>query len=66
MHTFAKTRDPLNQFDLTEVTIKTEAEQLNDIVLAFEDYLRGCGFHFEGQRLEFVNDDTSDLPEATQ
>lgn len=62
MHTFTKTRDLLNHLDHTEVTVKTEAEQLSDVVSAFEDYLRGCGFHFEGQRLELVDDDTDDLP----
>jgi hypothetical protein len=62
MHTFTYTRDPLNKFDHTEVIVKTEAEQLADVVSAFESYLRGCGFHFEGQRLELVDDDTDDLP----
>ena len=62
MHTFTKTRDPENPFDHVEVTVKTSAEQLSDIVTAFEDYLRATGFHFEGQRLELVDDDTDDLP----
>jgi hypothetical protein len=62
MHTFTKTRDPENRFDHTEVTVKTSAEQLSDIVAAFEDYLRATGFHFEGQRLELVDDEACDLP----
>lgn len=68
MHTFTKTCDSESYFDstkvsidYTEVTVKTSAEQLTDIISAFEDYLRGCGFHFDG-RLELVDDDTDDLP----
>ena len=62
MHTFHKTKEDGNKFDDVEVIVRTEALELSNLVNAFEDYLRACGFHFPGKRLELVADDTDDLP----
>ena len=64
MHTFHKTCDPANRHDTSEVIVRTEAEELSNLVNAFEDYLRACGFYFHGQRIELVDDDTNDLPQT--
>lgn len=61
MHTFTKTRDLENHHDLTEVTVETAAVELPDLLAAFEDYLRGCGYCFDG-KVDIVPDETDDLP----
>lgn len=38
------------------VTVVSEAETLPDIVEAFEDYLRACGFIFDGH-LDIIEED---------
>jgi hypothetical protein len=48
MYKFSKTPDPENPFDHTEVTVTTSAEMLDDLLTAFEDFLRGNGFRFDG------------------
>ena len=55
--TFTKERDdtPIEQNQAT-VFIEFEAQTLPDIVANFEDFLRGCGFMFDGH-LDFVEDD---------
>jgi hypothetical protein len=37
----------------SKVTFEFEEVQIDSVVQHFEDFLRGCGFHFEGH-LEFV------------
>lgn len=36
-------------------TLEFEVDQLADVISYFEQFLRGSGYHFEGQ-LDFVND----------
>ncbi len=38
-------------------TVEFNADGLHDIITEFENFLRGCGFHFEGQ-LDFVYEDS--------
>jgi len=38
------------------ITHETEADGLDDLIQAFEDHLRGCGFLIEG-RLDIVNEE---------
>lgn len=37
------------------VVYTTNAESLDEILPSFEEFLRGCGFHFNGH-LEFMNE----------
>ena len=46
------------------VCITTTAETLSELVEKFEDYLKACGFHFEGRTLDFVDDDTNERIES--
>jgi len=46
--TFTKTKDPENKFDISNVTMEIEAENLRDILEHFEDFLKACGFHIKG------------------
>lgn len=41
---------------LSRVTLETEAEVLGEVLEAFEMYLRGCGYVFEGS-ITIVEDD---------
>ncbi len=70
MHTFHRDSDDpwppptIDQRPLPptpEVTIKTEAIALPDLCAAFEDYLRGCGYQFDG-KVAIVPDTEDDLP----
>ncbi len=72
MHTFHSIPDPIDRPPLppgacyafepsTETTVRTNARSLLDVCAAFEDYLRGCGFQFDG-KLAIVPDDEDDLP----
>lgn len=47
---FKKTPDIDDRFDTMNVTIETQHNQmgLNDLLLAFEQFLRGCGYEFDG------------------
>lgn len=45
---FIKEPDPDNKFDSTRVEHLTSAISLSDILEAFEYFLKGSGFHFEG------------------
>ena len=40
----------------TEVEMKTEQVALDEILRNFEEFLRGCGFHFTGH-IDIVEDD---------
>lgn len=43
-----KEKDPNNEFDLTEVTMTIEADDLNDICESFRRFLLACGFIQQG------------------
>ena len=51
----------------TENVYKTEEECLDDILRSFRDFLKGCGFHFEGELtivdLDFNKKDLDDSME---
>ncbi len=62
MHTFK--HDPLKWHSAppeTTVTVSTLADSVPDLCAAFEDYLRGCGYHFDG-KVAIVPDIEDDLP----
>lgn len=44
MFKFIKIRDDENDFDLTDVMHKTDANTLDDILREFALFLRGCGY----------------------
>ncbi len=54
---FTKNQDINNKFDHTKVQIESDAETLSEILEAFEYFLKGSGFVFEGH-LDIVNDST--------
>ena len=41
---FKKTKDPENEFDSTEVYVKTDSVSVPDILEDFKYFLAGCGF----------------------
>jgi hypothetical protein len=43
------------------VTVTTDAVTLPEVLSQFEDFLRGCGFHFEGS-LELVEEESEHEP----
>ena len=45
-------------------TVEFSAEALNDIMQEFENFLRGCGFYFNG-RVDVVEEDWPEMPEVT-
>jgi hypothetical protein len=52
--TFAKKRnDTVYEEHHANTSMEFESEDLGEIVINFEDFLRGCGFVFEGH-LDFV------------
>lgn len=53
---FIKYRNEDNEFDRTKVVHIVEAGTLPELLEAFEDFLKGCAFSFEGQ-LEVVEDE---------
>ena len=53
---FKKLKDENNDFDTTTVELTVESENLGDVVEAFEEFLRGSGFHPRGS-LDFIEDD---------
>jgi hypothetical protein len=42
-------RSPWDQSLTSKVTLETNSETLTDILAEFEQFLRGAGFHFDGQ-----------------
>jgi len=58
MHTFSYTPDPQNSYDHTSVTVSTNTPSLEEVLQAFEQYLRATGFHFVGV-VDIVNDEPS-------
>jgi hypothetical protein len=41
---FKKLKDEGNQHDTTDVTFELEADSMNDVIEAFEEFLVGSGF----------------------
>lgn len=48
MHTFSYTPDPSNPHDHVSVTVSTQTPSLEELLEAFESYLKANGFSFEG------------------
>ena len=42
--TFIKNRDFKNEFDLTDVTINVEADDIRDVIEAFREFLLACSY----------------------
>lgn len=57
MYKFIKTRDPKNSHDFTNVEVNIDFGDvtLTDMLEAFEEFLKGCGFHIDGQSLDLVS-----------
>jgi hypothetical protein len=56
---------PFSDSASSKRTVEFNTELLDQILNEFEHFLRGCGFHFNGQ-LDFVNDEEQNvnLPEC--
>ncbi len=35
--------------DPTVVTVECEHDSLMEVIMSFEQFLRGCGYHFDGE-----------------
>lgn len=46
---FKKEKDPNNTFDNTTVEITVDTELLDDILVAFKEFLLGSGFYIGGE-----------------
>jgi hypothetical protein len=59
--TFIKTDsdDTPYKYKSGTLTMITDAEQLSDVLQSFEQFLRGCGFYFDGHHLGFMEDEDS-------
>lgn len=55
MYKFIKLRNPENRFDNTEVEVSVEAETLDELLEAFQDFLLACSYRPTGN-LDFVED----------
>lgn len=53
---FTKEIDPDNRFDLDRVVVETDTTCLGDVISTFENFLRACGYSFNGN-LEIVEDE---------
>ncbi|MFA5340178.1 MAG: hypothetical protein WC332_00230 [Clostridia bacterium] len=58
MYKFTKTKDETNPHDIAniDVTIHNNEVSLAEILEAFSDFLRACGFGFK-VTLDFIDDD---------
>lgn len=56
---FKKEKDLNNTFDNTTVELAVDTESQDEILTAFEEFLRGCGFYFDGT-IELVKDEADD------
>jgi len=61
VYKFIKTKDPKNNFDITNVEISSDFNDLtlDQILETMEDFLKACGFSFDGN-LAIVNADDYD------
>lgn len=54
---FSKTPNPDNRFDLSTVSLEIDNEcTLPELLEAFGDFLKGCGYQFEGT-IDIVKED---------
>ena len=63
---FTFIKEPTNDWikdSESKVTFEFEEIQMVNIVQHFEEFLRGCGFHFDGQ-LDFVEEPKMEMQEA--
>lgn len=58
MFTFTHDSEYDNQ-PRVQVTVTSDAVSLPDILSSMEDFLRGCGFHFDGH-ITIVDEDFTD------
>lgn len=58
MYKFIKLRNPENKFDNIEVEMTVEAESLQEMLEAFEDFLFTCSYRPKGH-LDFVEEEES-------
>lgn len=54
---FIKTKDPDNRFDQSELEFTTDHVTLDDILIDFTSFLRGCGFTIDGDLDVFKDED---------
>lgn len=52
---FKKIKDPENHFDVSDLTMEVDAVVLTEIIDEFANFLKGCGYIFDG--LEIVDRD---------
>jgi len=43
-YVFKKLKDETNHYDVSELTMEVEAENINDIIEEFSNFLKGSGF----------------------
>jgi hypothetical protein len=48
------------------ITHEIDEVQLPEIVASFEEFLKGCGFYFEGKTLDVIDDETNDIRKHTK
>jgi hypothetical protein len=53
---FVKLPDEDNQHDRSKIIYKTDSETLEGVIEGFQDFLKACGYNFDG-RLEIVQDE---------
>lgn len=53
---FRKVPDDSNKFDCTEIIVKVDTVDRDELLEAFASFLRGCGYAVDGE-LEIVNDE---------
>lgn len=56
-YTFQSERDTENKYDCTNIIFTVESDSLDDILEAFEAFLRANGFCLNGVHLDLVNDE---------
>lgn len=56
---FIKEKDKDNSYDNTNVIVESQSDCLPEILEDFADFLRGCGFHFDGS-IQVVNESGDD------
>lgn len=61
---FEKKPDPENRFDNTYLSLETEQVSLPEILKDFQDFLKGCGFTFNGDIviIDEAADTSTDFP----
>lgn len=54
MFKFIKVKDPTNQFDRTNIKIESDSLVLSDVLEDFADFLKACGYSFDGLEATYV------------